>query len=43
MIDDEKEPCTGSVMAGGRKQKYQMLIIVYSTNLDKYTITTFMK
>ena len=43
MIDDEKEPCTGPVMAGGRKQKYQMLINVYSTNLDKYTITTFMK
>ena len=43
MIDNEKEPCTGSVMAGERKQKYQILINVYSTNLDKYTITTFMK
>jgi hypothetical protein len=43
MIYDEKEPCTGSVMAGGRKQKYQILINVYSTNIEKYTITTFMK
>jgi hypothetical protein len=43
MIDDEKEPCTGSVMVGGRKQKYQILINVYSTNIEKYTITTFMK
>jgi hypothetical protein len=39
LIDDEKGPWTGPVMAGGRKQKYQMLIKIGFTTT--YAITVY--